>query len=41
MLGIYGIVCYIGYKKQLVHKIASIVAIILVATIVTIALFKR
>lgn len=41
MLGIYGIVFYIGYKKHLFNKIDSIVAIILVATIVTITLFNR
>jgi uncharacterized membrane protein len=41
MLGIYGIVFYIGYKNQLVNKTSSLVTIIIVAIIVTIALFTR
>ena len=41
MLGIFGIVFYIGYKKQLVNQTSLIVSILTVATIVTIALIKR
>ncbi len=41
MLGINGIVFYIGYKKQLVNQTSLIVSILTVATIVTIALIKR
>ena len=41
MLGIYGIVFYIGYKNQLVNKTSSLVIIIIVAIIVTITLFTR
>ena len=41
MLGIFGIVFYIGYKKQLVNQTSLIVSIFTVATIVTIALIKR
>ena len=41
MLGINGIVFYIGYKKQLINKISLIFTIIAVALIVTIALLKR
>mgnify|MGYP000503871551 FL=1 len=40
MLGINGIVFYIGYKKQLVSQTSLIVSILLVATIVTIALIN-
>jgi hypothetical protein len=41
MLGIYGIVFYIGYKKQLINIASLIVTIILVATIITIRLLNR
>jgi hypothetical protein len=41
MLGINGIVFYIGYKKQLVNKTSLIVSIILVAIIVAITLLKQ
>jgi len=41
MLGIYGIVFYIGHKNQLINKSSSIVAIIIVAIITTIALLNR
>ncbi len=41
MLGIYGIVFYIGHKNQLISKSSSIVATIIVAIIVTIALLSR
>lgn len=41
MLGIFGIVFYVGYKKQLVSQTSLIVSILLVATIVTIALINR
>ena len=41
ILGIYGIVFYIGYKNQLVNKTFSLVTIIIVAIIVTIALLNR
>ena len=40
MLGINGIVFYVGYKKQLVNQTSLIVSILLVATIVTIALIN-
>jgi hypothetical protein len=40
MLGINGIVFYVGYKKQLVSQTSLIVSILLVATIVTIALIN-
>jgi len=40
MLGINGIVFYVGYKKQLVSQTSLIVSIFLVATIVTIALIN-
>ena len=40
MLGIFGIVFYIGYKKQLVNQTSLIVSILTVATIVTIALIN-
>lgn len=41
MLGIYGIVFYIGHKNQLINKTSSIVTIIIVLIIVTIALLNR
>ena len=41
MLGMSGIVFYIGYKKQLINKASLITTIILVATIVTISLLNR
>jgi hypothetical protein len=41
MIGINGIVFYIGYKKQLVNKTSLIVSIILVAIIVAITLLNR
>jgi hypothetical protein len=41
MLGIYGIVFYIGHKNQLINKSSSIVAIIIVVIIATIALLNR
>lgn len=41
ILGIYGIVFYIGYKNQLVNKISSLVTIIIVAIIVTYTLLNR
>jgi hypothetical protein len=41
MLGICGIVFYIGYKKQLINKSSSIVSIIIVAIIFTITLLNR
>jgi hypothetical protein len=41
MLGIYGIVFYIGHKNQLINKSSSIVAIIIVVIIATIALLSR
>jgi hypothetical protein len=40
MLGINGIVFYVGYKKQLVNQTSLIVSVLLVATIVTIALIN-
>jgi hypothetical protein len=40
MLGINGIVFYVGYKKQLVSQTSLIVSILLVATIITIALIN-
>jgi hypothetical protein len=40
MLGINGIVFYVGFKKQLVSQTSLIVSILLVATIVTIALIN-
>jgi hypothetical protein len=40
MLGINGIVFYVGYKKQLVSQTSLIVSILLVTTIVTIALIN-
>ena len=40
ILGINGIVFYVGYKKQLVSQTSLIVSILLVATIVTIALIN-
>ena len=41
MLGICGIVNYIGYKYKLINKGATISAIIIVAIIITITLFTR
>jgi hypothetical protein len=41
MLGICGIVFYIGYKKQLVNKASLIFTIILVSIITAIALLNR
>jgi uncharacterized membrane protein len=41
MIGINGIVFYIGYKKQLVNKTSLIVSIILVAIISAITLLNR
>ncbi len=41
MLGIYGIVFYIGHKNQLINKSSTISAIIIVIIIVTITLFTR
>ena len=41
MLGINGIVFYIGYKKQLINKASLIYSILIVATIVSIALLNR
>jgi hypothetical protein len=41
MLGINGIVFYIGHKNQLINKSSSIVAIIIVVIIATIALLNR
>ena len=41
MLGIYGIVFYIGHKNQLINKGSTISTIIIVVIIVTITLFTR
>jgi hypothetical protein len=41
MLGICGIVFYIGFKKQLINQTSSIISIIVVVTIFTIALLNR
>jgi len=41
MLGINGIVFYVGYKKHLVNKTSLIFTIILVSIITAIALLKR
>ena len=41
MLGIYGILFYIGHKNQIINKTSSIVAIIIVVIIATIALLNR
>jgi hypothetical protein len=41
MLGINGIVFYVGYKKHLVNKTSMIFTIILVSIIIAIALLKR
>ena len=41
ILGIYGVVFYIGYKNQLANKTSSLVTIILVAIIVTYTLLNR
>ena len=41
ILGIYGVVFYIGYKNQLANKTSSLVTIIIVAIIVTYTLLNR
>lgn len=41
MLGIYGIVFYIGHKNNLINKGSTISTIIIVVIIVTITLFTR
>ena len=41
ILGIYGIVFYVGYKYNLINKSATISAIIISAIIVTITLLNR
>jgi len=41
MLGIYGIVFYIGHKNQLINKSSTISAIIITIIIATIALLNR
>jgi len=41
MIGIFGIVNYIGYKYQLINKSSTISAIIIVAIIVSISLLNR
>ena len=41
IIGICGIVFYIGYKKQLINKASLIYSILIVATIVSIALLNR
>ena len=41
MLGINGVIFYIGYKKQLINKTAFIFTISTVAIIVAITLLKR
>jgi len=41
MLGVNGVVFYIGYKKQLINKTSLIFTISTVAIIVAIALLKR
>ena len=41
MLGIYGLVFYIGHKNQIINKTSLIVAIIIVVIIATIALLNR
>jgi uncharacterized membrane protein len=41
MLGIYGIVFYIGHKNQLIKKSSTISAIIITIIIATIALLNR
>ena len=41
MLGIYGIVFYIGHINKLINKSSTISAIIIVLIIVTITLFTR
>ena len=40
ILGIYGVVFYIGYKNNLLNKTAAILTIILVAIIVTYTLLN-
>ena len=41
MIGIFGIVNYIGYKYQLINKSSTISAIIIVAIIVAIRILNR
>jgi len=41
MLGIYGIVFYIGHKNKLINKSSTISAIIITIIIATIALLNR
>ncbi len=41
MLGVNGVVFYIGYQKQLINKTSLILTISTVAIIVAIALLKR
>jgi len=41
IIGIYGIVFYIGYKNNLLNKISAILTIILVSLIVTYTLLNR
>ena len=41
MLGIYGIVFYIGFKKQLIYKMSLIFTIFLAAIFSAITLLKR
>lgn len=41
MLGIYGIVFYIGHKNQLINKSSTISAIIITIIIITITLSTR
>ena len=41
ILGIYGVVFYIGYKNQLANQTSSLVTIIIVAIIVTYTLLNR
>ena len=41
ILGIYGVVFYIGYKNQLANNTSSLVTIIIVAIIVTYTLLNR
>jgi hypothetical protein len=41
MLGIFGVVFYIGYKKQLINKTSFIFTVLTVTIIVAITLLKR
>ena len=41
IIGIYGIVFYIGYKNQLLNKTATIFTIIIVAIIIAVRLLNR